>query len=413
MKFKFKIFTFTLLIFFSAYCLHAQTFGCTDPMASNYNPSATKNNGSCIYVDTSVAPDRSVNLDAKVIETSGLIKWNNHIWTHNDNDDLKLYALDTMDGSISQSITLTNTYNTDWEEISQDANFVYVGDFGNNSTGVRQNLRIFRIDKSSLLNNAPIVDTIKFSYSSQTDFTPNRANKTDFDCEAFIVSSDSIYLFTKQWLTNQTSLYVLPKTPGTYSARLKDNLNVQGLITGANYLESKRMIVLCGYSSLLQPFLYLLYDFKGDDFFAANKRKISLSLPFNQIEGITSTDGLKYYLTNEYFSRGSFVTVDQKMHELDMSDFLDPYINNKHSGIGKNKKKDAFIVYPNPSKEKILIDIEFNEKCYPFVILNSIGEEVLKGLIKQSNEEIDISSLSFGLYTLLIDGTFSYRIEKQ
>jgi hypothetical protein len=34
-------------------------------------------------------------------------------------------------------------------------------------------------------------------------------------------------------------------------------------------------------------------------------------------------------------------------------------------------------------------------------------------LIKQSNEEIDISSLSFGLYTLLIDGTFSYRIEKQ
>jgi hypothetical protein len=101
------------------------------------------------------------------------------------------------------------------------------------------------------------------------------------------------------------------------------------------------------------------------------------------------------------------------MHELDMSAFLDRYINNKNSGIGKNKKKDAFIVYPNPSKEKILIDIEFNEKCYSFVILNSIGEEVLKGLIKQSNEEIDISSLSFGLYTLLIDGTFSYRIEKQ
>ena len=78
MKFKFKIFAFTLLIFFSAYYLHAQTFGCTDPMASNYNPNATKNNGSCIYVDTSVAPYRSLNLDAKVIETSGLIKWNNH-----------------------------------------------------------------------------------------------------------------------------------------------------------------------------------------------------------------------------------------------------------------------------------------------------------------------------------------------
>ena len=336
---NFKYYIALLILLFSEQMISAQTLGCTDPMASNYNPKDTKNNGSCIYTDTSITPYISVNLDAKVIETSGLIKWNNHIWTHNDNDDLKLYALDTIDGSISQSITLTNTYNTDWEEVSQDANYVYVGDFGNNSTGVRQNLRIFRIDKISILNNSPIVDTIKFSYSNQTDFTPNRANKTDFDCEAFVVSSDSIYLFTKQWLTNQTSLYVLPKTSGTYSARLKDNLNVQGLITGATYLESKRMIALCGYSNLLQPFFYLLYDFKGDDFFAANKRKIGLSLPFNQIEGIASSDGLKYYLSNEFFSRGSFVTVNQKMHVLDMSGFLDIYINNRASSFGKIKKK--------------------------------------------------------------------------
>ncbi|MEI6881634.1 MAG: T9SS type A sorting domain-containing protein [Bacteroidota bacterium] len=401
------------ILFFLKQSLHAQTEGCTDPLATNYNPNANKNNGSCVYADTSMVPYSSVNLDAKVIETSGLIKWNNHIWTHNDNDDLKLYALDTIDGSISQSITLTNTYNTDWEEISQDANYLYVGDFGNNNTGVRQNLRIFRINKTSILNNSPIVDTIKFSYSNQIDFTPNRANKTDFDCEAFIVSSDSIYLFTKQWQSNQTSLYVLPKIPGTHSARLKETLNVQGLITGASYVESKRMIALCGYSSLLQPFLYLLYDFKGDDFFAANKRKIVLSLPFHQIEGIASSDGLKYYLSNEYFSRGSFVTVNQKMHILDMSGLLDRYINNRTSGFTKIKKKDNFIVYPNPSKEKILVNLDLEVKCYPFVILNSIGEEILKGFIKSVNDEIDISNLSVGIYTLLIDGTYSFRIEKQ
>lgn len=408
--FKGIVFIFLLLVHKNS---TAQISGCTDPLATNYNPNATKNNGSCVYADTSVAPYSSFNLDAKVIETSGLIKWNNHIWTHNDNDDIKLYALDTIDGSITQSVTLTNTYNTDWEEISQDANYVYVGDFGNNATGVRQNLRIFRIDKNSLLNNTPLVDTIKFSYSNQTNFNPNRANKTDFDCEAFVVSSDSIYLFTKQWLSNQTSLYVLPKTPGTYSARLKDSLNVQGLITGATYLESKRLIALCGYSSLLQPFLYLLYDFKGDDFFAANKRKIALSLPFHQIEGIASSDGLKYFLSNEYFSKGSFVNVNQKMHTLDMSDFLDHYINNKSSGFAKIKKKDAFIVYPNPSKDRICVDSDIQRKYYPFVIINSVGEEVLKGKIKCANEEIDISSLSDGLYTLLINGAFSFRIEKQ
>jgi hypothetical protein len=122
---------------------------------------------------------------------------------------------------------------------------------------------------------------------------------------------------------------------------------------------------------------------------------------------------LKYYLSNEYFSRGSFVTVNQKMHILDMSGFLDLYINNRTSGFTKIKKKDAFIVYPNPSKEKILVNLDLEVKCYPFVILNSIGEEILKGLIESVNDEIDISTLSVGIYNLLIDGTYSFRIEKQ
>ena len=96
-----------------------------------------------------------------------------------------------------------------------------------------------------------------------------------------------------------------------------------------------------------------------------------------------------------------------------MSGFLDLYINNRTSGFTKIKKKDAFIVYPNPSKEKILVNLDLEVKCYPFVILNSIGEEILKGLIESVNDEIDISTLSVGIYNLLIDGTYSFRIEKQ
>jgi hypothetical protein len=106
-----------------------------------------------------------------------------------------------------------------------------------------------------LFTSALSVDTIWFTYSNQTDFTATSGNNTNFDCEAFIVSSDSIYLFTKQWLNQQSTIYVLPKIPGTYSAQLKATIPVNGLITGANYQEEKRLITLIGYSSLLQPFL--------------------------------------------------------------------------------------------------------------------------------------------------------------
>jgi len=53
-------------------------------------------------------------------------------------------------------------------------------------------LNILRIDKNSILAKTPVVDTILFSYSLQTDFSPAGPNNTNFDCEAFVVSNDSI-----------------------------------------------------------------------------------------------------------------------------------------------------------------------------------------------------------------------------
>jgi hypothetical protein len=294
------IFLFSCICFYS----HAQVAGCTDPKANNYNASASINNGSCTYNGANVSPSSSRPLPSALPESSGLIYWNNSLWTHNDDLDTKIYHLDTATAAIIQTDSLPNVINKDWEEISQDSQFIYIGDFGNNSSGNRTDLHILRIDKSSLHSNTPLIDTIWFSYADQTNFTPAAANQTDYDCEAFVVSSDSIYLFTKQWLNNRSSVYVLPKLPGTYSAQLRGTLNVQGLITGATYLESKRLIVLSGYSAVVQPFFYFLYDFTGHDFLSGNKRKIDINLPFNQVEGITTKNGLKYYVTNEKLVKG-------------------------------------------------------------------------------------------------------------
>jgi hypothetical protein len=174
---------------------------------------------------------------------------------------------------------------------------------------------------------APKLDTIIFSYSNQTNFDSPGAHKTNFDCEAMIVNSDSIYLFTKQWTANKTSIYSLSKTPGTQVAKLISTFNVQGLITGASFVENKQIIALTGYSVLLQPFIYLLYDFKGTDFFGGNKRKIPLSLMFHQVEAITSTDGYKYYISNESFARQPYFSTVQKLHTLDLSFCLSNYLS--------------------------------------------------------------------------------------
>ena len=300
---------------------YAQISGCTDVLAKNFNKEATENNGSCAYASAKVKAISTQKLSDTLIETSGLIAFDDLLWTHNDDHDTTLYGLNTK-GEIMRKIDLQNVKNNDWEEISQDTNYVYIGDFGNNYQGNRTDLKILRIEKKSFLANSPVIDTIAFSYKNQTDFTVQKSQKTDFDCEAFVVMQDSIYLFTKQWTSEKTSVYCLPKCPGTHIAKLKKTIDVDGLITGATTLAANKGIILCGYSRLLRPFVYLLSDYINNDFSTANKRKIKIELPFHQIEGIATQDGTLFYLTNEATIKKPFINTPQQIHAVDLSLFL-------------------------------------------------------------------------------------------
>lgn len=313
-----KVILFFLLSITSTY---GQISGCTDALAKNFNPKATNNDGSCLYASAKVKRESSIKLSDTLRETSGLIAFDNLLWTHNDDHDTTVYGLDSI-GKIQKKIKLDNVTNNDWEAISQDSIYIYIGDFGNNFQGNRKDLHLLRIEKKSFLLNVPVIDTISFSYSNQTDFNPKKSNTTNFDCEAFVVSADSIYLFTKQWSQNKTSVYVLPKIPGNHVARLKETLDVEGLITGATTLPSGKGIVLCGYTKKLKPFLYLLYDYKNNNFPTANQRRIKLAMPFHQIEGIATFDGKLFYVTNESFIRKPFVNVPQQILTIDLGSFL-------------------------------------------------------------------------------------------
>lgn len=388
--------------------LHAQIYGCTDSEAENFNESATINDGSCQYIIDTIAPNSSAMLSNTISETSGLIMWNKQLWTHNDsNGDAILYAIDSVNGAITNTLSIPGEINVDWEDLSQDDDYIYIGDFGNNISGNREDLKILKISKSSMLNNSPAVESINFSYSDQIDFTPQETNTTDFDCEAFIVTTDSIFLFTKQWNEQKTSIYALPKSPGTYVAQHKITIEVEGLITGANFIESKNTLTLCGYSTALHPFIYLIYDFQNFDLSTANKRKIVLSMPFHQVEAITSTNGLKYFITNENFST---FNLKQQLHTIDLTPFLEkhpPY----SLGVSDLETNIEFSVYPVPSSHYINIkakeDINFND----YLILNYLGQMVLSGTWDSNQKRIDISELPTGVYQLKI-GRFTQKVVK-
>lgn len=403
---------FIIIIFFMLIAGHAkaQKSGCTDRLAINYDQSATINDGSCRYNPANIAPLAGLNLDGVLSETSGIIFWENQFWTHNDNSDTNIYALDTLYGKIVKQWPLSHIRNTDWEEISQDKDYIYIGDFGNNS-GNRDDLKIYRAGKSSILNNSSVFDSICFSYEDQTDFTPAAYN-SDFDCEAFIVSVDSIYLFTKEWVSNGTRVYSLPKTPGKYVAKPGAYFNVNGLITGSVYLEEKRIVVLTGYSEKLKPFIYLLYDFRRSDFFSGNKRKIEIMLPYHQIEGITTTNGIKYFITNEYFSLAPIIKTPQKIHLLDLRSFLGDYLK---LPIPQPGAENNFIISPIPAREFVTIQSLSDLLPADYILLNLSGQIVMTGKLNSENSTLNISGLNSGIYFMRIgeEKRHSYKIVKE
>lgn len=295
--------------------------GCTDILAKNYKANAIENDGSCCYKRLKIKDFNSSILSDSLNETSGLVEWENHFYTHNDDTDLNLYQLNKK-GFITKKIELNGVKNKDWEELTQDKTHFYLGDFGNNSRGNRTDLTIYKIAKDSLFDN-PKIEKITFSYREQTDFSKQKSNITDFDCEAFIATENELILFTKQWKGNQSAVYRLPKTAGNYTAEYITTLKVQGLITGATFVNEKNLIALCGHTKKLKPFIFLISDLKDFNFKKANHRKIKLKLPFHQIEAVSTTNGIDFFITNERFSRKIIGTVEQQLHSFSLEFNLD------------------------------------------------------------------------------------------
>ncbi len=404
--------TFFNLIFFLFVGMNpkAQTYGCTDSLANNYNANATANDGSCIYNSANVVPLSSNLLPIALDETSGLTFWNNMLWSLNDDADNNLYAIDTGNFNNYTAYPL-NEPNIDWEEISQDDDYFYIGDFGNNVSGNRTDLKILKIEKNSLLQNNPNVDTINFSYSTQTNFNPTAINSTDFDCEAFVITADSIYLFTKEWISNHCSVYSLPNKSGSYSANFISSYNVNGLVTGATQIQNSRAVVLSGYSTVMQPFVLLLYDYQGFNFFSGNKRIINVNLPFHQTEGIATVNGLKYYLSNEKLVQTP-INIQAKIHEIDLTPYLSHYLNSVSGSFDISENPYAINIYPNPTTDFINVKWNTGVKVARIKIFNISGKEVMNQIVTEKYFQIDIRSFEKGIYFLSVNDSVFRKVVK-
>lgn len=320
-------------------------------------------------------------LDTELDGTSSLFYWNGELWSCGDHGKLKLFALDTVSAEVKETLTIPARVN-DMEEVTQDEEYLYFGDFGNNSSVQRDDLRILRCRKSELSDGDSChFDTILFTYPGYQPGPLEGIAETDFDCEAMIAAGDSLYLFTKQWGSFKTDCYALPKTSGSYTAVPHGTLNAEGLVTGACYRPEMRLLVLCGYNSVVQPFVYVLYDFEGTDFFGGQREKLLLTNGMGtQTEGIATLDGEHYYLTNEHFT--GLGNRPAQLLSLDLTDCLHDYLHpdTSHVAISATSPRQTLALYPNPTSGVVYISgVEAHASVYDMqghLVAQSVGKRI-------------------------------------
>lgn len=230
-------------------------------------------------------------------ETSGLNFHDGKLYTFNDGGNTsEIFEIDKFSGKIQKKLE-TGLKNFDWEALTSDDNYFYVGEFGNNM-GNRTDLKIYRINK----DNSTEFSEIKYRYPEQTDYS-KQGHRHNFDAESMIHKDGNLHIFTKEWQSYHTTHYRLSANSSTEieDAEKLEVFNLGYMATDASYFD-KRLYIL-GYTKKLEVFLTVFEEDEKGLFFNRKPKKFYLgsSSRLGQIEGI-AVNGDGMYISGESFT---------------------------------------------------------------------------------------------------------------
>ncbi|MEJ7679524.1 MAG: hypothetical protein WKG06_17020 [Segetibacter sp.] len=107
----------------------------------------------CLFVSCSASDKESPlvvkkELPKELKEISGMITSGSDIWAITDKPHATVYKLD-LSGNLKEQVEITNAEATDVEAVTADADYIYIGDVGDN-TGDRTERKIIKVAKANI-----------------------------------------------------------------------------------------------------------------------------------------------------------------------------------------------------------------------------------------------------------------------
>ncbi|MCG8316278.1 MAG: hypothetical protein MI976_23965 [Pseudomonadales bacterium] len=230
-----------------------------------------------------------IPLASAIEETSGLFCDKDGAVTINDSGNKAVVYTMGLDGEIISKHKIA-AKNNDWEAITADTEYYYIGDIGNNR-GRRSDLQILKISRSNHGLNA----SIPIHYIANTPHA-NKAYDHDFDGEALVAKNNYLLLFSKSWKSQALHIYKVSKAGGNAAlVPIKSVTGLPGLVTGADWSEFLNSYLLVGYKVRalggFESFIALL----DQEFNIVSTQALTLG----QIEGVCAHHSGDIWITQE------------------------------------------------------------------------------------------------------------------
>jgi hypothetical protein len=248
------------------------------------------------------------DLPEELKETSGLYcpKVGSAYSVNDSGNEPIIYQVDSAGRIIDKKVITAE--NVDWEALTGDQQYFYIGDVGNNS-GNRKYVQVHAVPKQDNNNDEPNVQTSKVLYINNS-VKKNVYLNHDFDAETLINLDDNLFLFSKSWNTGILFIYQLNKTSLEQEV---DHVGVieglPGIITGGDFDSKNNRFILSGYDinrlGSLSPFIAIVNK-------DLTLHKLFELSGYGQVEGICVTPNNEVWFTQEssFFSKQKLVKLN-------------------------------------------------------------------------------------------------------